>query len=45
MSGGELTLDPGEVSEARWVTAEEFGHLEPTFAGDRSFFTQVLPGL
>ncbi|NUS17126.1 MAG: NUDIX hydrolase [Streptomyces sp.] len=45
VTGGEMTLDPGEVSEARWVTAEEFGRLRPTFAGDHPFFTDVLPGL
>ncbi|RFC77581.1 NUDIX hydrolase [Streptomyces sp. AcE210] len=43
VEGGQLTLDPGEVSEARWVTAEEFGQLQPTFAGDRPFFEQILP--
>ncbi len=45
VESGELTLDPGEVSEARWVTAEEFGQLQPTFAGDESFFQEILPTL
>lgn len=45
ITGGELTLDPGEVSEARWVTAEEYGRLRPTFAGDHAFYTEVLPRL
>lgn len=45
ITGGELTLNPGEVSEARWVTTEEFGLLHPTFAGDHHFFTEVLPDL
>jgi len=45
ITGGEITLDPGEVSEARWVTTEEFGQLQPTFAGDHAFFTEILPGL
>jgi 8-oxo-dGTP diphosphatase len=43
--GTELHPEPGEVAEARWVTAEEFLELEPTFAGDREFFERVLPGL
>jgi 8-oxo-dGTP diphosphatase len=38
----ELKVDPGEVAEARWVTAEEYFQLEPTFAGDREFFARVL---
>jgi 8-oxo-dGTP diphosphatase len=41
----ELDLDPAEVSEARWVTPDEFMELEPTFAGDREFFVKVLPGI
>ncbi|MEU5975950.1 NUDIX hydrolase [Streptomyces sp. NPDC047315] len=45
IEGGELALDPGEVSEVRWVTAEEFMELRPTFPGDHSFFTDVLPDL
>ncbi|MFE2431659.1 NUDIX hydrolase [Streptomyces sp. NPDC059373] len=45
VEGGQLTLDPGEVSEARWVTAGEFGRLQPTFAGDRPFFEEILPML
>ncbi|MDQ4064798.1 MAG: NUDIX domain-containing protein [Actinomycetota bacterium] len=40
-----FTLDPDEVSEARWVTSAEFHQLQPTFAGDRRFFDEVLPGL
>ncbi len=40
-----LVLDPAEVSDARWVTPEEFLALAPTFAGDREFFARVLPGL
>jgi 8-oxo-dGTP diphosphatase len=40
-----LVLDPGEVSEARWVTAAEFVALEPGFVYDREFFARVLPGL
>lgn len=42
---GPLVLDPDEVSEARWVTVEEFLALEPTFAGDRDFFVRVFPRL
>lgn len=44
-AGGEMRLDPGEVSDACWVNDEEFLELEPTFEGDREFFLRVLPGL
>jgi len=40
-----LEPDPGEVSDARWVTTEEYFALEPTFAGDHAFFAHVLPRL
>ena len=42
---GEMRANPDEVSDARWVTSEEFLHLDPTFAGDREFFTRLLPEL
>lgn len=42
---GEMTLEPGEVGEARWIRPEEFLQLEPTFEKDREFFERVLPGL
>jgi NADH pyrophosphatase NudC (nudix superfamily) len=42
---GEVIMDPVEVSDARWVTAEEFLRMEPTFAADREFFGRVLPQL
>ena len=42
---GRIEPDPAEVDEARWVTSDEFLRLEPTFAGDREFFRQVLPRL
>lgn len=42
---GDLLLDPTEVSEARWLTPEEFLRLEPTFEADREFFEHVLPGV
>ncbi|HEY0692386.1 MAG TPA: NUDIX domain-containing protein [Kribbella sp.] len=42
---GEVIMDPGEVSDARWVTAKEFLTMEPTFAADREFFDRVLPHL
>ena len=42
---GDLHPDPGEVSDARWVSPEEYLALEPTFEGDREFFTRVLPAL
>lgn len=41
----ELTPDPAEVEDLRWVTPEEFLTMEPTFRNDREFFTQVLPEL
>lgn len=40
-----LELDPAEVSDAVWVTPEEFLALTPTFEGDRHFFGNVLPKL
>lgn len=39
----ELEPDPGEVSEARWVTPGEFLELEPAFEGDREFVMHILP--
>ncbi|MEQ7006653.1 NUDIX domain-containing protein [Actinopolymorpha sp. B17G11] len=44
-SSGEMSLDAGEVGEARWVTANEYFRLEPTFDGDHEFFAHVLPRL
>jgi len=38
----DLRLDPLAASEARWVRPEEIVTLEPTFAGDREVFEQVL---
>jgi len=43
--GGEFTLDPREVSEARWLTLGEILGLEQTFDKDREFFEQVFPRL
>ncbi|HME71894.1 MAG TPA: NUDIX hydrolase [Myxococcota bacterium] len=43
--GGELTLDPREVSEARWLSVPEILCLEKTFENDREFFEKVLPPL
>jgi 8-oxo-dGTP pyrophosphatase MutT (NUDIX family) len=40
---GASTLQPDEVSEAKWIAPSEFGDLAPTFADDRRFFTEVLP--
>ena len=45
VTAGQLELDPGEASDARWVAPEEFLRLEPTFEGDREFFQRVLPRL
>jgi 8-oxo-dGTP pyrophosphatase MutT (NUDIX family) len=42
---GEVVAEPGEVSEARWVTAEEFLAMDPVFDGDREFFARILPRL
>ncbi|TCC37394.1 NUDIX hydrolase [Kribbella capetownensis] len=42
---GDLVTHPGEVSDARWVTACEFSQLQPIFSSDRVFFEQVLPNL
>jgi 8-oxo-dGTP pyrophosphatase MutT (NUDIX family) len=41
----EVVMDPGEVSDVRWVTPQEFSDLQPVFAADREFFDRVLPGL
>jgi 8-oxo-dGTP diphosphatase len=41
----EVVMDPGEVSDVRWVTPREFSDLRPVFAADREFFGRVLPGL
>ncbi|MEJ7771743.1 MAG: NUDIX hydrolase [Geodermatophilaceae bacterium] len=38
-------FDPREVSDARWVSRNEFLQMTPTFLGDREFFLHVLPGL
>jgi 8-oxo-dGTP pyrophosphatase MutT (NUDIX family) len=41
----DVVADPGEVSDVRWVTAEEFLAMDPVFDGDREFFERILPGL
>jgi len=43
--GGELVLEKREVSDARWLTADEICRLDSTFEGDREFFQKVLPSL
>lgn len=43
--GGELVLNPQEVSEARWIFPAEFGALENTFPDDRKFYSEVFPNL
>jgi 8-oxo-dGTP diphosphatase len=43
--GGELTLNPAEVSDARWLTVDEVCRLDGTFEGDRDFYRQILPSL
>lgn len=40
--GGDLVIEPAEVSEARWMTVPEFLALEKTFEDDRYFFTHVF---
>ncbi|KOU58125.1 DNA mismatch repair protein MutT [Streptomyces sp. MMG1533] len=40
---GEVVMQEGEVSDVRWVTAQEFSRLHPVFAADRVFFDGVLP--
>ncbi|MEV0842315.1 NUDIX domain-containing protein [Actinocatenispora sera] len=42
---GPVELHPGEVSDVRWVTRQEFALLDPVFAADRVFFDRVLPRL
>jgi len=37
--------DGDEVTEARWVTPEEYLALTPVFEGDREFFERILPNL
>lgn len=42
--GGELIRPaPDEVAGMRWVDAEGFLALYPTFEGDRRFFREILP--
>lgn len=43
--GGELALNPAEVSDARWLTVEEICRLDGTFEGDREFYCKFLPVL
>lgn len=43
--GGELVLERKEVSDARWLTAEEINKMDGTFEGDREFYQTVLPSL
>ena len=40
-----IVPQPGEVSEARWVTGEEFLALRPSFEADREFIERILPSL
>jgi len=41
--GGELALNPAEVSDARWMTVDEICRLDGTFEGDREFYSRILP--
>lgn len=38
----ELSPDPGEVADTRWVTPTEFLGMDHTFEGDREFVRTVL---
>jgi 8-oxo-dGTP diphosphatase len=42
---GELTPNPAEVSDARWLTADEICRMDGTFEGDRDFYRKILPAL
>ena len=42
---GDLTLQASEVSDAKWVDAEEYFALSPLFDGDREFVTEIWPKL
>ena len=42
---GDLVLEKKEVSDARWLTADEICKMDTTFEGDREFFQNVLPSL
>ncbi|MDH6217054.1 NUDIX domain-containing protein [Streptomyces pseudovenezuelae] len=44
-STGDPVPDGDEVTEARWVTPEEYLELTPVFEGDREFFERILPNL
>jgi 8-oxo-dGTP diphosphatase len=43
--GGELALNPVEVSDARWLTVDEICQMDGTFEGDREFYRDILPSL
>jgi NADH pyrophosphatase NudC (nudix superfamily) len=43
--GGELALNPAEVSDARWLTVDEICQMDGTFEGDREFYRKILPSL
>ncbi|ETX05189.1 MAG: hypothetical protein ETSY2_24430 [Candidatus Entotheonella gemina] len=40
---GDVIAAEREVSEARWLTVDEFLQMTPTFACDREFFRDVFP--
>jgi 8-oxo-dGTP pyrophosphatase MutT (NUDIX family) len=42
---GEIAPDGVEICDARWLTPEEIRALPHTFAGDREFFSRILPTL
>ena len=42
---GELTPNPAEVSDARWLTVDEICRMDGTFEGDRDFYRKILPAL
>ncbi|MEN9705315.1 MAG: hypothetical protein RLZZ393_1194 [Pseudomonadota bacterium] len=44
-TGAMISPAPDEVADLRWVDAEGFLALSPTFEGDRQFFREVFPRL
>jgi len=41
----EVTPDPREVSDFRWIEPAEFARLEPVFEADAEFFREIIPRL
>lgn len=45
VEAGRLRPDENEVAEVRWISADEFRSLQPSFVQHRPFFETVLPDL